>query len=87
MGTGIEANHVEDRESQLNVAVDDVQKEDGRRAEDPEWVMAQRRYLRKLDFIILPMISLLYFFEYLDRANIGVSASLCGYDQVETHHR
>ena len=32
----------------------------------------ERRYLRKLDAIILPMIALLYFFEYIDRSNIAV---------------
>ena len=36
-------------------------------------VKAEKRYLRTLDFIILPAISALYFFEYLDRGNIAVS--------------
>jgi hypothetical protein len=43
------------------------------RLDDPEWILAQKRYLRRLDLIILPMISTLYFFEYLDRGNIAVS--------------
>lgn len=34
---------------------------------------ARKKYLRKLDFIILPTISALYFFAYLDRGNIAVS--------------
>ncbi|KAF2807539.1 MFS general substrate transporter [Mytilinidion resinicola] len=59
-------------------APDDVQKK-SRNLEDPEWAIQQKRYLRKLDFIILPMISLLYFFEYLDRGNIG-NAKLYGFD-------
>jgi hypothetical protein len=45
-------------------------------ADDPEWILAQKRYLRKLDLTILPMISTLYFFEYLDRGNIAVSQPL-----------
>jgi hypothetical protein len=45
-------------------------------ADDPEWILAQKRYLRKLDLTILPMLSTLYFFEYLDRGNIAVSQSL-----------
>ncbi|KAH8879519.1 MFS general substrate transporter, partial [Thozetella sp. PMI_491] len=40
---------------------------------------AQKKYLRKVDFIILPTISLLYFFEYLDRGNIA-NAKLYGID-------
>jgi hypothetical protein len=44
--------------------------------DDPEWILAQKRYLRKLDLTILPMISTLYFFEYLDRGNIAVSQPL-----------
>lgn len=43
--------------------------------EDPDWIRAQKKYLRKLDFIILPTISSFYFFEYLDRGNIAVSPS------------
>ncbi|KAH7350581.1 major facilitator superfamily domain-containing protein [Rhexocercosporidium sp. MPI-PUGE-AT-0058] len=43
---------------------------------DLEWVAAQKRYPRKLDLTILPMISTLYFFEYLDRGNIAFSVCL-----------
>ncbi len=42
--------------------------------DDPEWGAAERRYMRRLNWIILPTISLLYFFEYLDRGNVAVSA-------------
>jgi hypothetical protein len=56
---------------------DDRMFEDAQKAadlvDDPEWILAQKRYLRKLDLTILPMISTLYFFEYLDRGNIAVS--------------
>lgn len=45
--------------------------------DNPEWIAAQRRYLWKLDCIILPAISLLYFFEYLDRGNVA-NAKLYG---------
>lgn len=34
---------------------------------------AYKRYMRKLDLIILPAITLLYFLEYLDRGNAAVS--------------
>ncbi len=40
--------------------------------QDPAWIDAQKRYVRKLDTIILPAITLLYFFEYLDRGNVAV---------------
>jgi hypothetical protein len=56
-------------------ATDDVQKT-AHRLDDPEWLQAQKRYLRKLDWMILPVISSLYFFEYLDRGNIGVRQPL-----------
>lgn len=55
-------------------AQEDIQKA-AHRLDDPEWITAQKQYLRKLDFIILPTISLLYFFEYLDRGNVAVSMS------------
>lgn len=37
--------------------------------------IAYKRYVRKLDLIILPAITLLYFLEYLDRGNAAVSSS------------
>jgi|SRR3569833_61072 len=49
---------------------DGLQKE--RQLDGPEWAAARKRYMRKLNFIILPTISLLYFFEYLDRGNVAV---------------
>ena len=33
----------------------------------------EKRYMRRLNKLILPTISALYFFEYLDRGNVGVS--------------
>jgi hypothetical protein len=46
--------------------------EDGAAAEQ---TAAEKRYLRRLDWIILPAISTLYLFDYLDRQNVAVSAS------------
>lgn len=43
--------------------------------EDPEMAHRKRRYMWKLDSIILPTVSALYFFEYLDRGNIAVGSS------------
>lgn len=42
----------------------------------PEARARERAYLWKLDCIILPTISALYFFEYIDRGNIAVSFTL-----------
>ena len=77
MGNDSEIAHVEDSNSQLDVEATDyappeIQKEI-RVLTDPEWIKAQKSFLRKLDFIILPTISALYFIEYLDRGNIAVS--------------
>lgn len=74
-----EVAHVESRQKDTQAndyAPPDVQKA-AHRLDDPEWILAQKRYLRKLDLIILPMISTLYFFEYLDRGNIAVCIGLC----------
>jgi hypothetical protein len=52
----------------------DIQKET-QILQDAEYFKAQKKYLQKLDYIILPTISTLYFFEYLDRGNVAVSTS------------
>lgn len=57
-------------------AAADVQKE-VQHLDSPEMSLARKRYLRKLDLIILPMISVLYFFEYLDRGNVAVFLPSC----------
>ncbi|KND91755.1 putative transporter [Tolypocladium ophioglossoides CBS 100239] len=78
-----EVSHVEHGDSQPEASVDDYAPGDEKVAhqlEDPEWIAAQRRYLRKLDLKILPMVSLLYFFEYLDRANVS-NVRLYGYNK------
>jgi hypothetical protein len=59
-------------EEQNGYAPIDIQKE-AQLVDDPEWIKKQKKYLRKLDLILMPTISLLYFFEYLDRGNIAVS--------------
>lgn len=43
--------------------------------DSPEAREAERKYIWKLDLIILPTISALYFFEYIDRGNIAVNSS------------
>jgi hypothetical protein len=85
MDTNQKASHTERRSYDMDIASDhetkpndyapaEIQQEVGN-LNDPGWAIQQKRYLRKLDWIILPMISLLYFFEYLDRGNIAVSPS------------
>ena len=70
--------HVEKMKSDIEPGVQvgdfassDLQKS-AQRSDSPEWINAQKRYLRKLDLVILPTISALYFFEYLDRGNVAV---------------
>lgn len=43
--------------------------------DSPEAREAERKFIWKLDLIILPTISALYFFEYIDRGNIAVIPS------------
>jgi hypothetical protein len=62
---------IESKPKQDDYAPIEIQKE-ARALEDPEWISKQKKYLRKLDFILMPTISILYFFEYLDRGNIAV---------------
>lgn len=66
----------DDREKgseQAEVAPDDVRQNALQVLNDsPESRARERAYLWKLDSIILPVISALYFFEYIDRGNIAV---------------
>ena len=39
--------------------------------EGPEWQAAERKLVRKLDMTLLPMVWVLYMFNYLDRNNIA----------------
>lgn len=62
-------DHVEDQDIHRNG--DDYAPDEIQRAVDqlrePTNAAENKRYLRKLDLIILPAITLLYFLEYLDR--------------------
>jgi hypothetical protein len=60
-------------EEQNGYAPIDIQKE-AQLGDDPERIENQNKYLRKLDMILMPTISLPYFFEYLDRGNIAVGS-------------
>jgi hypothetical protein len=58
---------------QAGIAPDDVRRNVLEVLNDsPESRARERAYLWKLDTIILPVISALYFFEYIDRGNIAV---------------
>lgn len=37
----------------------------------PEWRAKERRVVRKLDMTLMPMVWILYLFNYLDRNNIA----------------
>lgn len=39
--------------------------------EDEQWRSTEKRLVRKLDMTLLPMVWLLYLFNYLDRNNIA----------------
>lgn len=45
--------------------------------DDPEMKKLERRFIWKLDLIVLPTVSALYFFAYLDRGNVA-NAKLYG---------
>lgn len=39
--------------------------------DDPDWQNVSKRLVRKLDMTLLPMVWVLYMFNYLDRNNIA----------------
>ncbi|EGU73464.1 hypothetical protein FOXB_16025, partial [Fusarium oxysporum f. sp. conglutinans Fo5176] len=39
--------------------------------ETPEWKESEKRLVRKLDMTLMPMVWILYMFNYLDRNNIA----------------
>lgn len=49
--------------------VDEAMQSDPR--DDPQWITTEKRLVRKLDMTLLPMVWLLYMFNYLDRNNIA----------------
>ena len=56
------------------VAVDGVEELKGKAnpsQPDEQWLAAEKRVVRKLDMTLVPMIWLLYLFNYLDRNNIA----------------
>lgn len=40
-------------------------------ATSPEWRLAERKLVQKLDMTLMPMIWILYLFNYLDRNNMA----------------
>jgi hypothetical protein len=46
-------------------------KEQNTNMDDEQWRTAEKSLVRKLDFTLVPMVWLLYFFNYLDRNNIA----------------
>lgn len=52
-------------------ATKDVQVKSVDAINDPEQVLKEKRIVRKLDMTLMPMIWLLYLFNYLDRNNIA----------------
>ena len=60
----LEASANDVSHSKLDAAVDDPRN-------DPEWQAAQKRLVRKLDMTLIPMVWVLYMFNYLDRNNIA----------------
>jgi hypothetical protein len=43
---------------------------------DPEWRNTEKRLVRKLDMTLMPMVWVLYLFNYLDRNNISYDDTL-----------
>jgi hypothetical protein len=67
-------------ETKNGYATSDIQQQAQVVLEDtPEARARERAYIWKLDCIILPTISALYFFEYIDRGNIAVRSSILCY--------
>lgn len=60
----LEASANDAPHSKLDAAVSDPRN-------DPEWQDAQKRLVRKLDMTLIPMVWVLYMFNYLDRNNIA----------------
>jgi len=54
---------------------------------DPSSVSAVKKYLWRLDFMILPTISACYFFAYLDRGNVAVCRPVTVISQLHLINR
>ncbi|OAA66453.1 Major facilitator superfamily domain, general substrate transporter [Niveomyces insectorum RCEF 264] len=86
MGMSNEFSHAENAASSIEPVTDvadyapeEVLKE-VMHLEDPEWIADQKKYMWRLNSIILPAVSVLYFFSYLDRGNVA-NAKLYGFDR------
>ena len=64
----VELEHYEDAKVD---ATSDAQVKSVDAVNDPEQALQERRIVRKLDMTLMPMIWLLYLFNYLDRNNIA----------------
>lgn len=62
-GSIIETNDVEEKHNDL--------KDSGQPVMDEDWHRTSQSVVRKLDMTLMPMIWLLYLFNYLDRNNIA----------------
>ena len=64
-----------DREHAEIIHADMVDKEKAeaqdQSSQDPEWRRKEKRLVRKLDMTLMPMVWILYLFNYLDRNNIA----------------
>ena len=54
--------------------VNEVEPNDSRTKEN---IAAEKKFIRKMDLLLMPMFGSMYFFSYLDRSNIG-NAKLAG---------
>ncbi|EED12602.1 conserved hypothetical protein [Talaromyces stipitatus ATCC 10500] len=65
--------------TEIDNVAEEIEKVSRVRQDEEEWIKAQKKYLWKLDYILLPAVTILYFFEYLNRGNVG-NAKLYGWD-------
>lgn len=52
-----------------------------------EQIKLDRKMLLKLDFLLVPMMGMLYLLAFLDRANIGNARVVCVKSYLEIAHR
>ena len=53
-------------------------------ADTPEWRAKEKRVVKRLDMTLMPMVWILYLFNYLDRNNVAYCLSLSGDCQIAT---
>ena len=72
----MQANHIDTATADAGYVDAETQKETSRILDGSEEARkVENQYMRRLNYLILPTISALYFFEYLDRGNVAVSAT------------